>query len=501
MANRRNISNLYGLLGIPKKTRVIRETVQENKPTLNPPLNPPVPPGRVSQRTGPQFYSDTTSGVKFLAQSELLRFVPLVRRLSILDRNVGLVVHDLILLANTGIKIKFDPSVDADKAEEYRKEINEASKEWLEGGAGIHSIINKMIGQIIIGGAISAEWVPNKNLDGIDYTTFVNPEDIIFGLNPTTGRYEPYQEVKSWFSIDNPMRLDSKIKLNPFTYKYFSYLGDTDMPYGVPVLITALKDINVQENMLKNINFITEQLGLMGFIQLLIQKPSQNKDESNKAYEARLNRLLTDSKKNILAGSSDGVVVGFDEDHKYEFNSTTKDVRALPEVFKLNQQLVANGLKYPQHFLGSGEGTDTAMSIIFTKVLSQLNNIQTLVASSLQYGLSLHLRLRKKNFESLTVEFKPSTITDDLKTQQAREIRQRVNRLLHDDGIIDQDIYADDMGYTTPSLPEARISHDPIEIADEAKKRQEREKDKDTSDRKGREKKKPQPKRKDQKSE
>ena len=147
--------------------------------------------------------------------------------------------------------------------------------------------------------------------------------------------------------------------------------------------------------------------------------------------------------------------------------------------------------------MSSGGGTDTAMSIIFTKMLAQLTNIQTAIGDMLQFGITLHLRLKGFKFDTLTIKFNSSTVTDDLKIQQAREIKQRVNRLLYDDGIISQDEYADDMGFEKPDMDEPRITHDPVAIAEEARKSKEREVGKDKSDRTGRDKKNPQPKRKD----
>lgn len=457
------------------------------------------PRGQSAVRDTRNSFFDSQKGVRFVSQSELVRLVPLLRKLALVDRNVGQVVHDMVLLTNTGYSINFDPGVSADQRDKMRMEINRASKNWVEGGYGLHSIINKLTSQLLLGGALSAEWVPSKSLrDGIDFVLMVNPEDILFGLNKESGRYEPYQTVYNINAYDPKDSMGDPIKkLNQQTYKYFGFLGDTDIPYGIPMFLSALKDLGIQEDMLKNISFIMKQLGIMGFTQLLMEKPNQDKNENDGSYKSRLERLLTEAKNNILEGASDGVVVGFAEDHKYEFQSTTRDMAGLPEIFALNQQMVASGLKFSPQFLSSGTGTDTAISIIFTKLLSQLINIQTAVAAMLEFGMSFHLRLKGFQFETLTVKFNPSTVTDDLKMQQAREIKQRTSRLLYDDGIISQDQYADEMGYQKPDMEEPRITHDPIAIAEEARKATERETKKDQSDRTGRDKKNPQPKRKD----
>ena len=458
----------------------------------------PPPRGQSVVRETRRSFYDSSKGIRFVSQTALSKFIPLLRQLALVDRNVGQVVHDMVLLTNTGYTINFDPGVSAEQRDKMRMEIDNASKTWVEGGYGLASLANKFTSQLLLGGAISGEWVPDKKLEGIDFVIFVNPEDILFGLNKVTGRYEPYQTVYNINSYENPNKEEENIKkLNQATYKYFGFLGDTDVPYGIPIFITALKDLATQEDMLGSINFILKQLGLAGFTELLIEKPSQSRDENDGSYKSRLTKLLTDSKENIIAGMSDGVLVGFKEDHEYKFNSTTKNMAGLPDIFSLNQHLVANGLKYSPQFMGGESGTDTSISIIFTKLLSQLTNIQLAVSTMLEFGIALHLRLKGYKFESLTLKFNPSTVTDDLKIQQAREIKQRVDRLLYDDGIISQDQYADEMGYRKPDMAEARITHDPVVIAEEARKAKEREVSKDQSDRTGRDKKNPQPKRKD----
>lgn len=476
---------------------ISKPTKTKLKPTpiSKAPIMPP-PRGQSSVRDTRNTFFDTQRGMRFVSQTELSVFIPLIRKLTLVERNMGQVLHDMVLLTNSGFKLEFDPGVTPELRDKMRREIDNASKTWLEGGYGLHSIINKVTSQVLIGGAASGEWVASDNLKGVDRVVFVNPEDILFGLNNKTGRYEPYQVVHDLSQIGR-MGNNNLTKLNEVTYKYIGFLGDTDVPYGIPIFLTALKDLDTQEDMIKNIAFLMKQLGIMGFTELLIEKPGQQQNENDTNYAARLRKLLNESKENILAGVTDGVLVGFAEDHKYTFNSTTQNMASVPETFKLNQQLVASGLKYSSQFMSGEGGTDTAMSIIFTKMLAQLTNIQAVVATMMNHGLTLHLRLKGFNFEYLNLKFKASTITDDMKIQQAREIKQRVNRLLHDDGIINQDEYADDMGYAKPDMPEARITHDPLAIAEEARKAKEREVGKDKSDRTGRDKKNPQPKRKD----
>ena len=96
-----------------------------------------------------------------------------------------------------------------------RNHLLEARKKWSKYTAGIDGLVNKFIVQLLVGGAISVEGVPNKNLDGLSTILFLNPENIKFRrLND--GVYHPYQR--------NCNRVygmgEEYIKLNTETYLY-----------------------------------------------------------------------------------------------------------------------------------------------------------------------------------------------------------------------------------------------------------------------------------------
>jgi len=196
-------------------------------------------------------------------------------------------------------------------------------------------------------------------------------------------------------------------------------------------------------------------------------------------------------------GFKTGVLVGFQEDHEFEFKATTKNLSNVNDVFNLNQNQLANALKSPASFLGLEQaGGEGQLGIVFTKMLSQLMNVQSILSQGLERIYSMELLLAGYDFSGLKVEFNKSTITDDLKLWQGKEIKQRVLHSLWVDRIISSEQYADDMMYKKPykvvEPPEPGETNDAS-----GKKKEDREKDKDKSDRKGRDKKNPQPKRKD----
>ena len=171
----------------------------------------------------------------------------------------------------------------------------------------------------------------------------------------------------------------------------------------------------------------------------------------------------------------------------------------------MNQQSVANGLGVNGSIIGtnnSKNGTEGGAGIALSKMISQLRNIQKLLKFALEFFYSLELRLAGFNNKGINIIFHTSTVSDEVKVQQALEYKIRNLNALYDQGIISQFDYAWAMGYDSPDQDEPRVSRDTndTEDVDDSAKSRKREEDKDKSDRKTRDKNNPNPKRKDQDS-
>lgn len=456
----------------------------------NPPIKTVAPTsGRRTKPTIESTYSDLRKNLTFVTYPFIQELVPIIRKLTWINADFGLAVHDMVQLTNTGHKIKFDPSVKPDDIYKMRRHIEEKQKQWGDGIANMNGAINKMISQIWVAGALSTEWVVDNNLKGVKHLAFANPETIVFKWDKRLLRFLPYQKQ----DVKTGENLDTKhIRLNTNTFKYYGLNGDTDIPYGIPPFLTALNSTEVQGDMNQNIRYVMKQLGLLGFFEALVEKPVMDDGESSTKYETRLKNLLTETKTNIIEGMSEGLMVGYKDDHEFNFNSTTKNLNGVADIYQQNQVQMANGLKTAPEFLGVGlKGTETGISIIFTKMLSQLQNIQNIIKANLEHGYSLELRLAGYKFNRLSVEFNPSTITDELKYQQGMEYKIRNVANKYNMGIISQVQAADELGYDKPDQAEPRAPLD--NSGKENKKRQDQNND---SDKKTRDKSKPQDKKK-----
>lgn len=485
------------------KTKQQRKQVSQPASAVNK-KDTTVPAGRVSS-PGNIYEQGSLIGLKdslkLIKPDYAIEAIPIIRKLYKTNEDVGSVLYDAIQLTNTGHTIKFDQSVKPELADEMRAHLAKVSKTWHTGTAGIDGLVNKWIAQIYVSGALSVEWIPNNSLTGIVQNALINPETIRFAIKQS-GEYHPYQKASYLYSVK-----DDYIKLNTSTYLYYGLFSDEDTPYGIPPFLAALQALATQKDMKQNIHHILNQLGLLGYLEVTLDKPDQAANENETQYQNKLSKLLSDTKRNIIQGFKEGVVVGYQEDHKFEFHSTTKNLTGVQELFNMNENQIANGLKTSPSFLGVSSGsTESFLSIVFTKTLSQLKNVQQILASSLEKGYELELQLAGYNYKSLKVEFRASTVTDDLKIQQGREIKQRVLRNLWIDGIISPETYADEMGYQKPArkvkppLPGAQAGPGGNSSGDTPEGKKKRKDDKNKSARKTRDKVKPQPKRKDSSS-
>lgn len=450
-----------------------------------------VTPGATASRDLPNqsFITAIDAQLKVLPAEYEFDVVPIIRKLVKINPDVSQAFNDTVRLANTGHKIYFDQSVGAEQIDKMREFILNSAKVWHVGAAGINGIVNKMFRQALVGGAIACDWVPNLDLSNIEEVRFVHPERIRFVIDKNYKGYQPYQKIHNLpiTSITKDLR-----KLNTNQFKYLALNGDTDLPYGIPPYLAALDAIHTQRFMIDNIKFIIETLGVLGWIDAKIGKPEQVPGESPEAYRTRLVNFLTQFKDRVKQGTRDGISVGFIGDHEYEFQQTTKTAQGVTELFELNELLIASGIGFDAAFLGRPGGSETLITILFTKMLAQLTNLQDIVRENLEFGYKMALTLGGFKFKNLRVQFNRSTITDDLKYQQAEEIKIRNLVVKYHYGQISMEQFADELGYIKPDQNAPRIdinASDPMGTSIQQKKRED---DKNASQRKSNEKKKPQ---------
>ena len=156
-------------------------------------------------------------------------------------------------------------------------------------------------------------------------------------------------------------------------------------------------------------------------------------------------------------------------------------------------------------YLVNSSNTESGSGVVLSKLISQLKNFQAIVSYALTKIYSLELLLAGYNNKGLTITWGTSTISDEVKVQQARQYKIQNLDLLYKAGIISQAQYAWEMGYDAPDQDEPRLSledQNGVNNGDpqEGIKKKQRQADKNQSARRTRDKNNPSPKRQDQNS-
>jgi len=472
-------------------------SITENKPAID----VPIPTGRVSRPADQTDYSNVitniTDRVKLINPKFNRSVIPLIRKLVMINPDVGQALNNVVTLGNTNHEIYFDRNVSDEYALKMKNHLANKHAQWAPGAAGAHGLSNRFFSQLMIGGALATEWVPKPDFSGIESVILINPEDIVCALNTRKTGYDFYQQA-GHTGDNGSYTADSLIKLNPATFKYFALNGDGEVPYGFPPYMAALDRINTQDKMNINIDHVTDLLGILGFLEVLVAAEPQRSAESDESYRSRVISLMTTTKESLLGGLKDGILVGIEGMHTLDFKAVGKEFDKVIELYKNNELQIGSGLKQDPTLWGRDYNTsESQITVMFMKMLSEFRHMQNITKVNLEFGYSFELRLAGFKFDYLTVKYDRSTIQDDLKYHQAEEIKIRNVKDKYIMGTISEVQVANELGYEAPDQNTPRV---PIEIlagvspntGEQAQKDEKRKKQKGDSAKKTRDTNKPQ---------
>lgn len=458
----------------------------------NPAISAPVPRTRQSipSHRNKEGLLSQNGGEDIILPDFIFEVIPVMRKLTMMNPDVSQAFKNMVYLVNTGHRIHFNSEIPIEKREKMKKHIDDISENWGSGVAGVDGISAKMIAQVAISGALSVETIPNRKLTGLDNVVMVPPEYIRFEYR--SGRYWPMQKVPETNFFDKKRRDPSTthVKLNPNTFIYYGILSDQDMPYGVPPYLSAMNSLETQNFMMDNIKFVVEQVGLMGFLEVLVEKPEQDvaNGEDDTKYKARLEAYLEEAVTRMKESMRNGISVGYKDSTEFEFHSPSKNANGIADIFDLNELQILSALNMDGALMGRDYTSGfEAIGVIFMKMLSEFVTIQNMVSKAWERIYTQELILAGyTDFGKIRVESKRSTLMDELKMQQGKQLTIANANALYNMGIINQNQVAEMTGYDKPDQPEPRI---PIDLSgamqkkqDEQKKEGERKKKKNRKD-------------------
>lgn len=424
----------------------------KKKPTATEEEALPVSGGRQTTAEGTTTLGSILSELAMITPDFNIQLLVALESLSIYNAEVSYAVDNVMQLGNTvgsfPTNVTFDDGVADTQIKEMTALLKKKSKQWYKGG--LNSLVNDLLSQIAVNGALSAEAVPSNSLEGVRKVVTVAPKTIRFKYDIDAEDYVPYQYLVGKTSPNG-------IKLNTTTYKYYPLRRVTEKPYGIPPFISAMENLQISRDMGENLKHVVKKLGILGFLEVLVNGPSARSGESDKDYFARTQQYLQNVTPQIEKGLSKGYVVGFEGSHKFNLQSTTGNVQGAKDLVEMNDVKLFAGLKQdPLMFGRNFSTTETLAQVVLAKMTSQVGNYQKIIETFLEELFLLELQLAGYTIENIEIEFEPPMITDGTKKQAARKALIENLKMEYNQGIISQAEVAQELGREAPDQEEPR---------------------------------------------
>lgn len=337
--------------------------------------------------------------------------------------------HSLVVsLANTGHEVIV-------RGRDEKKAIQEI--ETLASILNTDQLVNELISQVVIGGAVSAEILVKRDLSGIEKVVRVPVSTVHFTYNEEEDRYEPYQ----WVGNEDP------IKLNPRTYRYIPLLTIDGSPYGIPPFLAALSAMETMEEFLAEMKGMAKKVGLLGFLDVKFPPLPKAPNETEKEYQERLLQFLENIAPEIEDNMAKGVLLHYDGTD-VQFKEITPNASGIRELVELNLNWVVSGAKSQPILVGMTGGLTETWGVISLKLLyQQFKNIQMTVKRFLEYTYKLHIALKGYEIDDIDVNFNPPPEYYPEKTAEAELKKAQYVVTLLQAGVISTEEAREYLGY------------------------------------------------------
>jgi hypothetical protein len=381
----------------------------------------------------------------FMLPWEVLDYVEL---LATYNPDYSQAVDNIRTLANSGHNLFVDGPVRTTRR--VKDILEEKARTIQDRHGGIDGLIDKLLKQAAVYGAMCGEWALSEELDDVVDFVDVNPKSIRFFWEDE--HYAPYQKVtgaqaKQAEERGQKVRNGNCIKLNEATFYYFAFDAAPSIPYGTPPFIAALANIAIQRDMIHNMSQIVKKVGLLGIIDLTIKSLPRNPGETDDQYESRAGRYLDEYVTVVEDMVRDGGLVHFDDVEANSYNITGNAAGAT-NIFKQNEELIFSGLKSMPSVQGrSYSTTETYAGVAYDIIIRNTLKYQRACKRMIEAGYWLMTTLQGEAPKSIRIEFRSNKTLQRLQNAQAESMEIRNAGMMWLSGVIDQMGFAQKLGY------------------------------------------------------
>lgn len=403
-----------------------------------------------SQDIGKLFSS--YADLAYMLPWQILDYVEL---LAVYNPDYSQAVGNIKTLANSGHNLIVEDSSKR-RAKNVKSQLEEKARTIQESHGGIDGLIDKLLSQGAVYGAMCGEWIVNEDLtDVIDFVD-INPKDIRFFK--VDGKSMPHQKVKAKEAEEAKEKGRtivnmSFIQLNPMTFRYFAFDAAPSSPYGTPPFLAALANIAIQRDMVANMAQIVKKIGLLGIIDLSVKQLQKMPSEDQSAFEARATQFLDALASVAQDMVRDGGLVHFD-DVEAKTYSIAGNAAGATNIFKQNEELIFSGLKSMPSVQGrSYSTTETYAGVAYDIIIRNTQKYQRAAKRMVESGYWLMANLWGDPPDGIKINFNPNKTLHRLQDAQAEksEIENAWTKWIL--GLIDQVGVAQELGYSQPKIP------------------------------------------------
>jgi len=383
--------------------------------------------------------------------------------LSVMNPDVSQATKNIMGVADTDylLDIEYEGNPSDERKMALRKEINKELKHLkmnMYPSGTVRSFIDDCCRQITATGSACVEWVPAPGLTGIKKAVIV-PTYTLRWYKSKKGKYTLKQRVP-FTLVTEKKNFNSLINLNLLNTVYVAFNRVEGNPYGVPEYISVVNPLDTQTNIMEGIRNYSRKINPMGFTTIRFKKPGKDPKETQNEYLARLTRMVEDNQTLYQNGLESGMAVGFMDEFEVDHQPSIEGGNNVYAVNQLNEEQVFSALNQDPALGGrTYSTTETYAGVVYDKFLSSVETKQEGIAKILAKGFTLHLQM--KGFPVVLVRpiFTKAKSLTQKTDAESQFIAQKFNHGLYSDGIINQDVYAGNMGYDDPDTLEPRYPY------------------------------------------
>lgn len=384
---------------------------------------------------------------------EILDYVEL---LATYNPDYSQAVENIKMLANSGHELMVDAKSELQKSR-VKDALEEMARTVQEPHGGIDGIIDKLLDQAATFGAIAGEWVLNDQMNDVIDFVDISPKKIRFFWDDTLQQWVPFQKVTQ-VQIEEAKKAGQEVRnncvrLNPLTFRYYAFDAAPESPYGTPPFLAALTNIAIQRDLVHNLGQIVKKIGLLGMVDLSVERLDPLPNETESEYEARAGAYLDDYVRVAEEMVRDGGLVHFD-DVSAQMVQLGGNAAGATNIHKANEEMVFSGLKSMPSVQGrSYSTTETYAGVAYDIILRNTHKYQRAVKRMIESGYWLKCTMNGMNPDSIKLSFKEnrSINRNQEATAEKQEIQNAFMKWLL--GIINQNDVAQELGYSAPKTP------------------------------------------------